>query len=79
MSEVVREGILYFIQTQDRGPSTPCVESLVYRGGRILYSRKIDYSPHLNDPGLQDIIRKTLQMLHHELADDIAGGKYARL
>ena len=79
MSEVIREGIIYFIQTQDRGPSFPCIESLVYQGGRILSSRKIDYSQHLSDPRLQDIIRTNMHTLHDDLAREIAGGTYARI
>ena len=79
MSEVILEGIIYYIQTQDRGPFSPCIESLVYRGGRILTSRKFDYRPHLSNPRLQDIIRKNIHRLHEESASEIAGGKYVRL
>ena len=42
-TEVEYDGVVYHIQTEDKGLQTPLILSLVYSGGAILASRRTPY------------------------------------
>ena len=35
---------VYHVQTEDRGPTHPMIDTAVYQSGRVLHRRSLDYS-----------------------------------
>ena len=74
-TEVKRLAAVFHIQTQDAGPSLRYVESLIYKSGRLLTSRKSDYTPSLGSPQLQARVRQIMEEQHNAILKEIADGK----
>lgn len=64
------------VQTQDKGPAFNYVESLIYLAGRVIASKRLAYSDHLNQPNLKEIIQNLVEELHADVLDEILEGKY---
>ncbi len=75
-TEIKYKGALFHIQTQDVGPSARCIESLIYKSGKLLSSRKAFYTPFLGSPRLQDKIQQLLEEQHGAVLKEIAEGKF---
>ena len=56
-TDVKYRGVVYHVQTEDKGTSNPVIETLIYRGGEILGSRRLPYG-HLARPGDEPAITK---------------------
>jgi hypothetical protein len=77
-SEVKRLAAVFHVQTQDMGPGARCVESLIYKSGRVVASRKTDYTSSLGHPQLQAKISQIMEEQHAAILRDIAEGKLDR-
>ncbi|MGB7296069.1 MAG: hypothetical protein WBC70_10815 [Candidatus Aminicenantales bacterium] len=75
-TEIKRRGGAFHIQTQDLGPSARSVESLIYKSGRLLSSRKNDYTPFLGSPLLPDKIHLLMEEQHAAILKDISEGRF---
>src|SRR6202051_3626321 len=42
-SNVRVEGVTYHVQTEDRGPSHPFLDTVVYQAGRVVHKRSTSY------------------------------------
>ncbi|MEW5901152.1 MAG: hypothetical protein AB1715_06795, partial [Acidobacteriota bacterium] len=74
--EIKRQSAVFHVQTQDLGPSARCVESLIYKSGRLLSSRKTYYTSWLASPHLQEKILQMMDEQHHAIIKEIADGKF---
>ena len=55
-TEVLHADLSFHVQTEDKGRSTPIIESLVYLGGQVLASTRTDYADLLAQGiGAEDI------------------------
>lgn len=72
------KGATFIVQTQDKGPSARYVESLIYKSGRLLTSRRTSYTAFINSPNLGKILRQILDEQHASIIEDIKQGKYER-
>ena len=43
-TDVKYRGVVYHVQTEDKGPQNPLIETLIYKGGEILGSRRLPYA-----------------------------------
>ena len=43
-TDVKHRGVVYHVQTEDKGTSNPMIETLIYKGGEILGSRRLPYA-----------------------------------
>lgn len=75
-TEVKRLAGVFHVQTQDVGPSVRCVESLIYKSGKLLSSRKADYTPSLGSPQLQARIQRIMEEQHNAILREIADGRF---
>ena len=66
----------FHIQTQDLGPSARCVESLIYKSGKLVSSRKTDYTPFLASPQLPDKIQHIMEEQHAAILKEISEGRF---
>jgi hypothetical protein len=75
-AEVKYKRASFHVQTQDAGPGARCIESLVYKSGKLLSSRKTYYTSFLASPQLQEKIQHILEDQHNAILKEIADGKF---
>lgn len=76
-TKVEFRGETYFVQTQDKGPAMPYIESLIYRSGRLLASRRKFYTEHLKDPELSVVVNRLMDEQHKQILDEILNARLA--
>jgi hypothetical protein len=74
--EVKYKGASFHVQTQDLGPGVRCVESLIYKAGKLLSSRKTYYTSFLANSHLQEKIHQIMEEQHNAILKEIADGKF---
>jgi hypothetical protein len=74
-TDIERDGIVYHVQTEDRGDSNPLIESLVYMKGEILATRRTEYQSLLAGGGGRDVIRALMERQHRAIIDAIRAGR----
>jgi hypothetical protein len=75
-TDIQFNGVVYHVQTEDKGQSNPVIETLVYKGGEILDAKRTSYN-HLISEGYDE--KKIIEMIeeqHRTVITDIKGGKY---
>jgi hypothetical protein len=70
------KGDSYIVQTQDKGPGAPYVESLVYRSGRLLATKRASYAAILEAPDAGDRIERMMEEQHKSILGQIVEGRY---
>jgi hypothetical protein len=75
-TKVKYRGATFYVQTQDVGSRAQCVESLVYKSGKLLSTRKTYYTSFLGSPGLRQKIQGLMEDQHKAILKDIADGKF---
>jgi len=75
-SEVKYKSALFHVQTQDSGQGARCIESFIYKSGKLISSRKTDYTSFLALPRLQEKIQQILEDQHSAILKEIADGKF---
>ena len=65
----------FLVQTQEGGPRVHFLETLVYRKGKLVYSRRTSYTTLLNDPDRDERIKFLIRNQHQAVLDDIAEGR----
>jgi hypothetical protein len=75
-TEIKRLAAVFHVQTQDLGPSARCAESLIYKSGKLVSSRKTDYAPFLSSPQLADKINKIMEEQHAAILKEISAGRF---
>jgi hypothetical protein len=76
----VRVGdVTYHVQTEDRGPSHPFMDTVVYLSGRVLHKRSVNYQQFAGEDGMdaETLARKLHQRLaqqHREVIADLEAG-----
>lgn len=69
-------GEVYIVQTQDKGPGAPYIESLIYRSGRVLESKRSFYTALLGLPDAGDRIARMMEEQHKTIMGQIVEGRY---
>ncbi len=69
---------VFHVQTEDRGPSHPVIDTVVYQYGRILYRRSSNYehfagSAEFTPEGLHERVEEQ----HRQVIDDLREGAFA--
>lgn len=78
-TEIDHQGQPYHVQTQDKGTGAGYIESIVYKAGRALSSRKTFYTSFLGSPDLQEKIQKIVEDQHNSILKEISAGKFDHL
>jgi len=66
----------YHVQTEDKGMDNPYIESLVYRGGGIIFSKRTSYASKLAAGIAEKEIRALLEGQHKTIIAAIRKGKF---
>lgn len=72
------KGNKFLVQSQDKGAGAHYVESLIYRSGQLLTSRKTFYTSFLNSANLKKMVARILDDQHKTVLQEIADGKFDR-
>ena len=75
-TRVEYRGATYIVQTQDKGLAAQYVESLIYKSGRLLTSKKTFYTSLLTSPDCQALIERTMEAQHKNIMEEIVEGKF---
>ena len=78
-TEVEHKRETYHVQTQDLGSGSNCVETTVYKAGRVLSSRRAYYTSFLANRALPEKILELIQGEHAAVIREIEEGKFAHL
>jgi len=71
---------MYHVQTEDRGPSHPFLDTVVYSSGRVIYKRSISYEEFAMGVAselLSQTLHERLSKQHHEVIAELEAGKLA--
>ncbi|MBM3312902.1 MAG: hypothetical protein FJY80_15510 [Candidatus Aminicenantes bacterium] len=74
--EVRYKGAVFYVQTQDMGNEAGYVESLIYKGGTLVTSRKSYYYSLLGSPELPEKVSRLLKEQHQSVIRDIEIGRF---
>jgi hypothetical protein len=74
-TDIERDGVVYHVQTEDRGTGNPLIESLVYMKGEILATRRTDYQGLLDAGGDSGVVKSLMERQHRAIIDVIRAGR----
>jgi hypothetical protein len=74
-TDVKYRGVVYHVQTEDKGTTNPLIETLIYKGGEILGSRRLPYGDVVQ-PGDEPAITKLMEDQHKGVIMDVKRGRY---
>jgi hypothetical protein len=74
-TDVEHDGIIYHVQTEDKGLKSPLILSLVYVGGTILASKRTPYDDLINDGFDENKLAERLQRQHKLICAAIHTGR----
>jgi len=75
-TRVEYRGDAFIVQTQDKGLGAQYIESLIYRSGRLLASKRAFYTAFADDPDLKDRIERMMEEQHKAILGQIVEGRY---
>ena len=76
-SNVIVGATTYHVQTEDRGPSHPFLDTVVYLAGRVVYKRSTSYKDFATawKPEIQaQMLQGLLSQQHREVIEELEGG-----
>jgi hypothetical protein len=76
-SNVRVEGVTYHVQTEDRGPSHPFLDTVVYMAGRVVYKRSASYEQFASGTEAGELAKKLHERLaqqHREVIAELEAG-----
>ncbi len=70
------KGDAFIVQTQDKGLVAQYIESLIYKSGQLLASKRAFYTAFVEDPDLKDRIERMMEEQHKAILGQIVEGRY---
>jgi hypothetical protein len=66
---------VYHVQTEDRGPSHPAIDTLVYQSGRILHRKSSNYENFAQSPSFTpEALRQQVEDQHRAVIEALRSG-----
>jgi hypothetical protein len=66
---------MFHIQTEDRGPTHPAIDTAVYQNGRVLHRRSSNYEQFVASEGFSiDELRRRVESQHRAVIEDLRSG-----
>jgi hypothetical protein len=75
-TDVRYRGLVYHVQTEDKGPENPLIETLIYKGGEILGSRRLPYQDVVSDLDDEAAISKLMEDQHKGMIMEVKRGRF---
>lgn len=71
---------VYHVQTEDRGPNNPVIDTTIYVGGRVLAKRTTSYRDFLSSPDFNDSeLHAQLERQHQQLIEEVRTGQLSEM
>ena len=74
-SDIEHDGVVYHVQTEDKGLDTPIILSLVYAGGTILASKRSPYEDLIAEGFSDELLAERLKRQHKLICAAIHSGR----
>lgn len=74
-TDIEHDGIVYHVQTEDKGLDTPIILSLVYAGGTILASKRSPYADLIEQGFSDEVLAERLKRQHRLICAAIHSGR----
>jgi len=66
---------VFHVQTEERGPAYPAIDTAVYQNGRVLHRRSSNYEQSVASEGFSsDELRRRVESQHRAVIDDLRSG-----
>jgi hypothetical protein len=78
-TDIEHDGVVYHVQTEDKGLDSPLILSLVYAGGEILASKRSRYEDLIASGFDEDVLGKRLKRQHRLICAAINAGRLEEL
>lgn len=78
-TDIEHEGVVYHVQTEDKGLESPLILSLVYAGGEILASKRSRYEDLIASGFDEEVLAKRLKRQHRLICAAINAGRLEEL
>ena len=76
-TDVKYRGLVYHVQTEDKGKVNPLIETLIYKGGEILASRRLPYAELVRDGDTEAAIGRLMEEQHKAMILEVKRGRFA--
>ena len=76
-TDVRYRGLVYHVQTEDKGKVNPLIETLIYKGGEILASRRLPYADLVRDSDTEASISRLMEEQHKAMILEVKRGRFA--
>lgn len=73
---VMHNGKMYHIQTEDSGLANPHIITHLFIGGNIIASRKTSYADIVKSDKLEEVVREIMEEQHKGMLRDLKNGKF---
>ena len=74
-TDIEHDGVIYHVQTEDKGLDSPLILSLVYSGGAILASKRSPYKDLIADGFKEEVLAERLKRQHRLICAAINAGR----
>ncbi len=74
-TDVKYRGTVYHVQTEDKGTANPLIETLIYKGGEILGSRRLPYAELVQGHD-EPAITKLMEDQHKGMIMEVKRGRF---
>jgi hypothetical protein len=74
-TDVKYRGLVYHVQTEDKGDANPLIETLIYKGGEILASRRLPYADLIQSRD-ETAITKLMEDQHKGMIMEVKRGRF---
>jgi len=74
-TDIEHDGVIYHVQTEDKGLDTPIILSLVYAGGTILASKRAPYEDLIAEGFSDEALAERLKRQHRLICAAIHSGR----
>jgi hypothetical protein len=76
-TDVKFRGLVYHVQTEDKGKDNPLIETLIYKGGEILASRRLPYAELVSGANTEAAIGRLMEEQHKAMILEVKRGSFA--
>ncbi|MCD6192279.1 MAG: hypothetical protein DRI99_04050 [Candidatus Aminicenantes bacterium] len=78
-TEILHKNKIYHVQTQDKGPPYNYIETIIYRSGRVLTTRRTPYNALLTQGDREALIARLVQEQHEQICQQVKQGRFEHL
>jgi hypothetical protein len=75
-TDVKYRGTVYHVQTEDKGTANPLIETLIYKGGEILGSRRLPYAELVKSRDDEATITRLMEDQHKAMIMEVKRGRF---